>query len=385
MKTIFKFLLPTLLAICLLVSVGIVLADGPDAAAARSGVPDSIAPQADPLDITEGFDDITTLPGDGWFTQNNSGPVGLTGWFQGNATVFPAQAGATTSYIGANYNNTTGANTISNWLLTPMVNLNDGDEIRFWTRSPTGSTFPDRLELRMSVNGSSTNVGTLPTDVGDFTTLLLSVNPNLTVGGYPGVWTEFVAVVSGVPTPTDGRIAFRYFVTNGGPSGANSDYIGIDTFTFTDVIVQVPDIDITVAPATQNVPFGGNASFTVTVTNTGDVGLTGVAVSSAQVVDCNYSIGALDPGDVNTYVCVDNAVSTSYTNTVVVTSTIATPTFGGGPTASADAVVIVQPPTSVSLSSFGGDTLAASPVLFLLISIVLVGLGAVVYRRRHVA
>src|SRR5204862_6521990 len=36
---------------------------------------------------------------------------------------FPAQAGSSTSYIGANFNNTTGTNTISNWLLTPPVTL----------------------------------------------------------------------------------------------------------------------------------------------------------------------------------------------------------------------------------------------------------------------
>jgi hypothetical protein len=27
-----------------------------------------------------------------------------------------------------------------------------------------------------------------------------------------------------------GRIAFRYFVTNAGPSGVNSNYIGVDTW-----------------------------------------------------------------------------------------------------------------------------------------------------------
>ncbi len=32
-----------------------------------------------------------------------------------------------------------------------------------------------------------------------------------------------------------GRFAFRYFVENGGPSGSNSDYIGIDTLTITPV------------------------------------------------------------------------------------------------------------------------------------------------------
>ena len=35
--------------------------------------------------------------------------AGSTNWFQGNNTVFPAQSGAPNSYIGANFNNTTGA------------------------------------------------------------------------------------------------------------------------------------------------------------------------------------------------------------------------------------------------------------------------------------
>ncbi|MBK9193062.1 MAG: choice-of-anchor J domain-containing protein [Crocinitomicaceae bacterium] len=61
------------------------------------------------------MDVITTLAGSGWVMQNNSVPVGLTNWFQGNGTVFAAFNGASDSYIGANFNNTTGANTISNW------------------------------------------------------------------------------------------------------------------------------------------------------------------------------------------------------------------------------------------------------------------------------
>src|SRR5688572_2450173 len=184
--------------------------------------------------LTEGFDNITTLPAAGWFTQNNSTPVGSTGWFQGNPTVFPAQAGATNSYIGANFNNTTGTNTISNWLLTPTRALTNGSVIKFWTRNPAENPFPDRLEVRMSTNGASTNVGTGTAAVGDFTTLLTSVNPNLMVGGYPEVWTEFTITLSGLPAGgVSGRIAFRYFVTQGGPTGANSNFIGIDTFSFT--------------------------------------------------------------------------------------------------------------------------------------------------------
>jgi hypothetical protein len=84
----------------------------------------------------------------------------------------------------------------------------------------------------MSTAGSSTNVGTTSTSVGDFTNLLLEINPNLVTGGYPESWTLFTVTLSGVGTPTTGRLAFRYFVTDGGPSGANSNYIGIDTVDY---------------------------------------------------------------------------------------------------------------------------------------------------------
>ena len=181
--------------------------------------------------LVEGFDLITTLVPNGWGMRNNSSPVGSTGWFQGNSTMFPSQTGAGDSYIGANFNNTTGTNTISNWLLTPPVNLQNGAQFSFWTRTttPGPTVFPDRLQVRMSTNGTSQNVGTLATDVGDFSTLLLDINPTYTTTGYPSVWTNFVVTLSGLDSPVTGRVAFRYFVENGGPTGANSDYIGIDT------------------------------------------------------------------------------------------------------------------------------------------------------------
>ncbi|HSN74113.1 MAG TPA: choice-of-anchor J domain-containing protein, partial [Anaerolineae bacterium] len=190
-------------------------------------------------DFSEGFDDITVLPG--WFFQNNSAPLGLTDWFQGNDTVFPAQAGAPTAYIGANFNNTAGVGDISNWLLTPELNLANGDTISFWTRTADGSIWPDRLELRLSTAGASTNVGATAASVGDFTTLLLSVNPALAAGGYPEAWTQFTATLSGIPSGATGRIAFRYFVTGGGPNGNNSNYIGIDTVEYVSGQPQVCD------------------------------------------------------------------------------------------------------------------------------------------------
>ena len=128
--------------------------------------------------------------------------------------------------------------------MTPTVTIQDGDTVSFWTRGPDSSTFPDRLELRMSLNGGSTNCGTLPDDVGDFTALLVEINPALVVGGYPETWTQFTATISGVPTPTPGRFALRYYVTNGGSSGTNSNYIGVDLFEYNSVPVELQKFTI---------------------------------------------------------------------------------------------------------------------------------------------
>jgi hypothetical protein len=153
--------------------------------------------------FTEEFEDINTLAAAGWVFDNNSAGVGTTSWaplteamtprdgdtdFQGNTTVFTAHSGS--GYIADNYNATTGASTISDWLITPAVTIQNGDSVSFWTRGPDSSSYPDRLQLRMSLSGTSTNCGTLPEDLGDFTTLLLDINPTLAVAGYPNVWTQ---------------------------------------------------------------------------------------------------------------------------------------------------------------------------------------------------
>jgi uncharacterized repeat protein (TIGR01451 family) len=216
-------------------------ANGPNGI--RGGITDTTPPieYVSPADFSEGFDDINNLPS--WYMQNNSDPIGVTEWFQGNDGVFPAHAGDPTAYIAANYNNTSGIGTISNWLLTPEQSLYDGTTLSFWTRTVAGSNYPDRLQVRLSTEGPSTNVGTGPDDVGDFITLLLDINPNLQIGGYPEEWTQFTVTLSGIPAGATGRIAFRYCVTDGGPSGFNSNYIGIDTVEV-ESPEQAPDIAV---------------------------------------------------------------------------------------------------------------------------------------------
>lgn len=227
-------------------SLCVVLAQS-ESAGANNGAkspsfPENVKPMPNPastgvMDIGEGFDDISTLPGSGWYAVNLSNPLGVTNWFQGNYTVFPAYDGDPVAYIGANYNNTAGAGTISNWLLTPVQSLQNGDVMTFYTRTVQNASFPDRLQVRLSINGASTDVGTSETSVGDFNILLLDINPTYIIGGFPEAWTQYSVTITGLSGTESGRFAFRYFVEDGGPYGNNSDYFGIDRVEFTETVL----------------------------------------------------------------------------------------------------------------------------------------------------
>lgn len=192
--------------------------------------------------LTEGFEG--TFPPTNWVVRNQSTVVGTNTacWnlFTGS-TPWAAHGGA--NHTGANFNCAGGANTISGWLIAPrLTNLQNGNQVSFWTRKASPDNYPDRLELRLCLDagtdtcGAAGSTGTTSTDVGTFTTLVLSVNPTLVTGVYPTAFTQFTATVSGLPGVSSGRFAFRYFVTNGGPSGANSDIISIDDVLVTDTV-----------------------------------------------------------------------------------------------------------------------------------------------------
>ena len=235
--------------------------------------------------ITENFDDITLLAGNGWSLQNLSTPVGSTNWFQGNNVAvggpFDSYNGAANSYVGANYNNTGSTGTISNWMMTPNVTLRNGDVFTFFTRKVAPDSYADRLEVRMSTNGASTNAGTNATTVGDFTTLLLSINPSLVLGVYPTVWTQYTITISGLLAPMSGRLAFRYFVTGAGLNGTNSDYIGIDAFQYTPYVCP----GLTISPS--SLPNGtAGVAYSQPLSQTGALGTPTYSVTA----------GALPPG-----------------------------------------------------------------------------------------
>lgn len=162
-----------------------------------------------------------------WTTVNNStGGAGTTGWFQG--TLAAANSGP--NYIAANYNTSTGSNGVSNWLMSPVRTFQNGDTISFFSRSWGGNpaTYPDRLYLKLSLNGASTNPG-------DFATVLVTINGGLSPTGYPNTWTPYSATLTGLGGPTSGRFAFHYSTNTGGPLGSEADYIGIDDVRYSAV------------------------------------------------------------------------------------------------------------------------------------------------------
>ena len=191
--------------------------------------------------FSEGFNG-TALPA-GWVATNVStrastgNPWGVGAGIQdgnGNIVVPPHEGNG---FALVNYTSIgSGSGTINNWLISPLITgMNNGDTFSFYTTTTSASSYPDRLEFRLST-GSGTNVGTTVTGVGSFTTTLLSINPTQAVGGYPETWTQYTVTLSGLTAPIDGRVAFRYFVTSAGPTGINSNIIGVDQFSYVSAV-----------------------------------------------------------------------------------------------------------------------------------------------------
>lgn len=170
--------------------------------------------------LIEDFDDVSTLAAKGWVQVNGSSPaVPGDPWFQGNPGVFDSASGAPDSYVATNFASAGFGGVVSNWLILPELTLSSFNTFSFATRS--AGSFPDRLEVRLSTNGASTSLG-------DFSTLILSINPALNPGGYPSEWTTYTLDLSVVLSPlaTNGRLAFRYFIDD---NAVNGDYVGIDS------------------------------------------------------------------------------------------------------------------------------------------------------------
>jgi len=130
---------------------------------------------------------------------------------------------------------------ISSWLITPKLNIKNGDKIIFWARSLDDLQYSvytmDRMQVLMDTTGSTPNIGNTATSLGTFSKLLLDINPGYVEndhGGFPIKWTYYSITVSGLGVlRTDARIAFRYVGTDAGVNGPNyASVVGIDSLAF---------------------------------------------------------------------------------------------------------------------------------------------------------
>jgi uncharacterized repeat protein (TIGR01451 family) len=102
------------------------------------------------------------------------------------------------------------------------------------------------------------------------------------------------------------------------PTGGNT-LTASDTATiFIDAPEPAPSIDIEKTPDTQTIFDGLTATFTITVTNTGNVALSDVAVTDAATPSCDKTWGSLAAGEAQTYTCTTLALFSALTNTAAV-------------------------------------------------------------------
>jgi hypothetical protein len=161
------------------------------------------------------------------------------------------------------------------------------------------------MQVRLNTTNTGTNVGTTNVSVGDFSTLLLDINPTYTATGYPTAWTQYTLTMSGLPAAgVNGRLAFRYFVENAGPGGANSNYIGIDDAIYTTTTVTNP-----------NTCTGSTAGLKVDITGGNAPGYN---VTINRVPGGNFVVNNYVSGD---YIPVTPAVTTTYSLVSVVDAT----------------------------------------------------------------
>ncbi len=198
--------------------------------------------------FTEEFDTVAVTLNKGWTIANASTPripmITSLVWQQGG-NVIPwfnaySENGSNVGYIGASAELSAavapalGVPVLSNWLISPLVTMQNGDKISFYTRTRFFDPLNDygnRLQLRATFS-ESTDVG-LGNEVGAFTEALLDINPgyenqsstNPSPMAYPSDWTRFEATITGLNQPVTGRFAFRYYIADG---NANGWGIGLD-------------------------------------------------------------------------------------------------------------------------------------------------------------
>lgn len=222
--------------------------------------------------ISETFEDVNALMNNGWATKNLSNPRGLGVWYQDMGN-FVSHSGSPLSTIIADFTTIPEdkSGTISCWLFTPELFFGANDSISFWANAYNGTYYANRIEVRLSTSGASTNVGNDENSVGDFSTLLYTINSDLSQFGFPNEWLQHkIKLPVNSLIGLSGRIAFRYYVTDGGPMGYNGSTVGIDDFKYyTEQAVSLNEKDAFSVQIFPN-PVSANSALQITLPENGE-------------------------------------------------------------------------------------------------------------------
>jgi hypothetical protein len=146
----------------------------------------------------------------GWIFRNQSSPPGVTGFFAGMTD--DAHSGSRS--LDADFSSVVwSGGTVSNWALLPTItNQTAGDTLVIHASAIMSFNVPPQLQIRYSPS-QGTGTGSSAGDVGDFSLLLLDVNPVPSTG-----WTQYRVTV-----PGNGRLALRFFAPDTLPTISNGN------------------------------------------------------------------------------------------------------------------------------------------------------------------
>jgi uncharacterized repeat protein (TIGR01451 family) len=136
----------------------------------------------------------------------------------------------------------------------------------------------------------------------------------------PGATVTYTCTLANV-TSSFTNVAVATGTPPVGPNVTAQDTAAVTTVAPLTPPATHPAITIVKNPKSQSVTRGGTATFTITVTNTGDVALTNVAVSDPLSPNCNRTIGTLAPGASTSYTCTRANVTANFTNVAVASGT----------------------------------------------------------------
>jgi uncharacterized repeat protein (TIGR01451 family) len=213
---------------------------------------------------------------------------------------------------------------------------------------------PDDSVVR---DGSTVTFTVKVTNTGDVPLTDVTVSDPLTPSCVKAIGDLAAGASSSYDCTTDAlHVSFTNLASVTGTPPVGPDVTASDTAPVT---VIHPAIAIEKSPDGQSVTRGGTVTFTIKVTNSGDVDLSNVTVADPLTGSCAKTLGTLLQGASTSYTCTTDALSDSFTNLASVTGT---PPVGPDVTASDTApVTVTTPPAPPVVPTHPGITITKTP------------------------